>query len=298
MTSYPFHPIADKFPLLEGCEFDDLVDDIAAYGQLKPIVVWEGQSSTAATAISPVASSVRSPAWRQSRHRGRCAQLRHLRQRPPPPPPRQVQGHRGAADREPDAVGPAIAKETGTNPMKVGRVRSRLGVASPERVGLDGKTWRKRAPAKPKVERTAVEQAAPTEPVDAPEPEPQPQPTPSVIEGIQCSFCGGRNHPVYSDPHAFNKYICHVCVTKFGNRQVRNQASRLKQIEGGHGRVQAGGPATQQEVERLKANNSALEAEVKEVKRLQARNTELGLKLDVLKRRKAPLSAETFKLSP
>jgi hypothetical protein len=43
MTGIPFHSFSNAFPLMEGPEFTEFVDDIKANGQREPITVYQGQ---------------------------------------------------------------------------------------------------------------------------------------------------------------------------------------------------------------------------------------------------------------
>jgi len=42
MSTLPFHPLAEIFPLIEGAEFDELVSSIKESGQREPIILLEG----------------------------------------------------------------------------------------------------------------------------------------------------------------------------------------------------------------------------------------------------------------
>jgi hypothetical protein len=57
----PFHPLADKFPRMEGKELNDLVGDIRWNGQRQPIDVYEGKIIDGITRRSCATGSASSP---------------------------------------------------------------------------------------------------------------------------------------------------------------------------------------------------------------------------------------------
>jgi hypothetical protein len=43
LSKLEFHPLATRFPLIEGEDFESLVEDIRAHGQREPVVLFEGK---------------------------------------------------------------------------------------------------------------------------------------------------------------------------------------------------------------------------------------------------------------
>jgi hypothetical protein len=172
LTPYPFHSLANKFPLLNGSEFLEFVADIEAQGLREPITLYEGQVLDGRNRYRACLRLKREPRFKEFKGdaAAACAFVisqnivrRHLKAK------EKLEALAALIKANPEKSDRAIAADLKVDKNVVSRARKKVeetGAPAPveKRTGKDGKSRRlptkKTRPAKPETSKTIAPAAA------------------------------------------------------------------------------------------------------------------------------------------